>query len=289
MKLAQTIGEIRAAVGDARREAAKVALVPTMGALHEGHYSLIEAARRQCDFVVVSIFVNPTQFAPGEDYDRYPRSLEADLAGCRARGVDAVFAPSVTQMYPGKPATMIHVAGLTEHLCGAARPGHFDGVCTVVAKLFNIVIPDVAYFGAKDYQQAVVIRRMVADLDMATELVVCPTVREADGLAASTRNSYLSPAQRTQAPALYGALRAGMDVVRSGGRRADDVAQAVRKHLAKHAPEGCIDYVEVIDPDGLDSVQHIEKSVVIALAVRFGSVRLIDNIRVDLSAAGRVE
>jgi len=219
--------------------------VPTMGSLHEGHYALIDAARRECDFVVVSIFVNPTQFGPGEDYERYPRPLEADLAGCESHGVDAVFAPSADAMYAPGFATTVHVEGLTTGLCGRSRPGHFDGVTTVVAKLLNIVLPDVAYFGAKDYQQAAVVRRMAADLNMPLRVEVCPTVREADGLAMSSRNAYLTAEE------------------------------------ARRAPLGRIDYVEIVDPDSLQNVQTIDGPVVAALAVRFPSARLIDNMRID--------
>ena len=270
MKVAETISEIRAAVASARREGAgQVALVPTMGALHEGHYSLIDAARRQCDFVVVSLFVNPTQFGPQEDYAEYPRTPEADLGGCEARGVDAVFAPPVEEMYPAGPVTTIHVAGLTEHLCGASRRGHFDGVCTVVAKLFHIVGPDVAYFGAKDYQQAVVVRRMVADLNLPVRVAICPTVREEDGLATSSRNSHLTPPERRQAPAVYRALREGERLLHAGARSPDQVAGAVRRRLAREAPAGKVDYVEIIDPDSLRNVETIDRSVVIAVAVRF--------------------
>jgi pantoate--beta-alanine ligase len=287
MKRARTIAEIRAAVAEARRRGAqKVGLVATMGALHDGHYSLIDAARRDCDFTVVSIFVNPTQFGPDEDYRRYPRALEADVAGCQSRGVDAVFTPEVCELYPEGFATTVHVAGLTERLCGAFRPGHFDGVCTVVAKLFNTVGPDVAYFGEKDYQQAIVVRRMVADLDMQVRVEVCPTVREKLGLAMSTRNACLSAEERAQAGALYESLELARRLIQEGGRSPAEITQAVRAHLAAKAPLGTIDYVEIVDPDSLSNVELAERPVVVAVAVRFPAARLIDNMRVDLPEGG---
>ncbi len=287
MRLARTIAEIRQAVAEARRGgAAPVGLVPTMGALHEGHYSLMDAARQGCGFVTVSIFVNPAQFGPGEDYQRYPRALEADLAGCRGRGVGAVFAPSVEQMYPEGLQTTVHVAGLTERLCGSFRPGHFDGVCTVVAKLFHIVGPDVAYFGAKDYQQAMVIRRMTADLSLPVRIELCPTVREPDGLAMSTRNGYLSSEERSQARAIYNSLRLAEHLVGQGARDAAEVAQGARAHLAEAAPLARVDYLEIVDPESLASVETIERPAIVAAAVRFPSARLIDNLRVDPRRAG---
>ena len=282
MIVAESIERIRAAVADARRAGRKpVGLVPTMGALHAGHYSLIDAAVAECGFVVVSLFVNPTQFGPGEDLDSYPRTLEADLAGCQARGVSAVFAPTPKEMYPDGFATTVHVAGLTEGLCGAARPGHFDGVCTVVAKLLSIVAPDAAYFGAKDYQQAAVIRRLVADLDLPVRIAVCPTVREPDGLAMSSRNTRLSPDERRQAVALVESLRLAREMVRRGQRSAAVVAESIRAHLAEKAPLATVDYVEIIDPDALTAVVSIEEPVVAALAARFPSARLIDNMALD--------
>ncbi|KKK91062.1 hypothetical protein LCGC14_2716730, partial [marine sediment metagenome] len=243
MKTAKTIEAIRAAVADARGAGAgRLGLVPTMGALHDGHYSLIDAARAECDFVVVSIFVNPTQFGPGEDFATYPRTLESDLAGCRHRGVDAVFAPGVEEMYPpGETAKTVHVVGLSDRLCGAHRPGHFDGVCTVVARLLDVVAPDVAYFGAKDYQQSVIIARMVDQEDIPVTVAVRQTVREADGLAISSRNARLGPEQRTQAAALYQSLRLAERLVGRGVRRAAELTRHVRDLLAERAPLGEID------------------------------------------------
>ncbi len=290
MKVARTITEIRAAVADARAAGAKrVGLVPTMGALHDGHFSLIDAAGRDCDFVVVSIFVNPTQFGPEEDLDEYPRTLEVDLAACESRGVGAVFAPSVEEIYPKGALATVHVAGLSEVLCGAHRPGHFDGVCTVVAKLFDIVAPDVAYFGAKDYQQAMIIRRMVRDLDMPPRIEVCPTIREADGLAISSRNARLSERERAEAPALIESLRLAERMVAAGETNAGRITQAMRRLLAEKAPQGKIDYVEIVDPEGLGSVEGIQEPVVAALAVRLPSARLIDNLALTPPADKRVQ
>ncbi len=282
MKVVKTVAEMRRLVADARGGAKQIGLVPTMGALHEGHYSLMDAARRECDFVVVSIFVNPTQFAPNEDYRRYPRPLEGDLAWCESRGIDAVFTPSADEMYPVGFATTVSVAGLSESMEGRHRQGHFDGVCTVVAKLFNIVAPDVAYFGAKDYQQAAVIRKMVADLDLPLRVKVCPTVRESCGLAMSSRNAYLGDEERLQAAALFESLRLAERLIREGSRQAGDVSAAVRRHLSQKAPLGEIDYIEIVNPDSLEVVEIIESDVVVALAVRFPSARLIDNMLVEM-------
>jgi pantoate--beta-alanine ligase len=229
--------------------------------------------------VVVSIFVNPTQFSPGEDLARYPRPVEADLAACEKEGVHLVFLPSVSEMYPPDSCTTVHVAGLTDPLCGPHRPGHFDGVTTIVAKLFGIVQPDVAYFGQKDAQQAAVIRRMAADLDMKTRISTCPTVREADGLAMSSRNAYLSPADRRQARCLIEALRLGESLIRQGERRACEVVATMRAHIVAAGPCS-IDYVEAVDPETLQPVATIDHPVLLALAVRIGETRLIDNLLV---------
>jgi pantoate--beta-alanine ligase len=281
MKVVTGIDEVRSAVKAARAAGKLVGLVPTMGKLHEGHYSLIDAARRDCGWVAASIFVNPTQFGPGEDFETYPRSPEQDEAGCRRRGVDLLFVPSVETMYPRPGLTVVSSPTLSDRLCGRSRPGHFDGVCTVVAKLFNIFQPDRAYFGAKDFQQSVVVRRMAGDLDFPVEVVVCPTVREADGLAMSSRNAYLSPAQRAQASALSEALALAERMIRSSHPAAREVADAVRRHLASQAPDGIVDYVEVADPVGLTNVRSTDRPVLVALAVRFAGARLIDNRLVD--------
>ncbi len=279
-----TTSEIRAVLDQARARGASVGLVPTMGALHEGHLSLIRAARAENDVVVVSIFVNPTQFGPNEDLQQYPRSLERDRELSAAAGADLVFSPSGEEMYPDGYATWVDVERLTEGLCGRSRPGHFRGVCTVVTKLLNICRPDRAYFGEKDAQQLAVVKRMVRDLNLRVEIVACPIVREADGLAMSSRNVRLSGEARAQAPALYRALSVARDLVREGKRDgavldAAALNQAIRAMLAE-APLGDVDYVEIVRADDLTPVATIAGECLIALAVRFGDVRLIDNIRV---------
>ena len=281
MNVARTIPEIRRLVAEARLAGQSIGLVPTMGSLHEGHLSLIDAATAQCDVVVVSIFVNPLQFGPNEDLDGYPRTPEQDLAACKARGVAVVFMPAPEAMYDGQCVTEIAVTALGRTMCGHGRPGHFEGVCTVVAKLFNIVGADRAYFGAKDYQQATILRRMVADLNVPLEMVVCPTVREPDGLAQSSRNAYLSPEQRRQAPALYESLQLAERIIRAEHPPAQEVIDATRWHLAHHAPAGVPEYINIVDPSELSDVENTDRPVVVALAVTFGRARLIDNILVD--------
>ncbi len=282
MDVAETIAGVRQHVAAARRRGQRTGLVPTMGALHEGHLSLIRAAREDCSYVVVSIFVNPTQFAPGEDYRQYPRTPQPDLAACRGAGVDLVFAPSVDEMYDPHELTTVHVGGLTEGLCGGHRPGHFDGVTTVVAKLFSIVQPDVAYFGQKDAQQAVVIKKMVADLKFPIEIIVCPTVRDPDGLAISSRNAYLSPEQRRQALVLYQALQMAQREILAGQSEPDTVIRAMRDRIT--AAGACtIDYIEITDPDTLKPLDSIRGAALIALAVQIGPARLIDNVLVDVT------
>ena len=285
MRVVRSIAETRASLAPVRDQGRSIGLVPTMGALHAGHRSLTAAARKRCDFVVVSIFVNPTQFGPGEDFDRYPRTLETDLAACRDDGADLAFCPDVNEMYRQDGSTTVHVARVTEGLCGKSRPGHFDGVTTVVAKLFNIVGPDVAFFGQKDYQQLVVIRRMAADLDMPIEIVGCPTVREPDGLAMSSRNEYLDEAQRAQAKALYSSMRRCGQRIESGQVEAATLIAGIEEDLRASGPVA-IDYVAIVDPDTLADVQRVEGPVRICLAVRIGECRLIDNLAVDGFAPG---
>jgi pantoate--beta-alanine ligase len=277
MVVAQRIGEVRQEVRAARARGARVGLVPTMGALHEGHASLLRAARADGGLVVASIFVNPTQFGPTEDLAKYPRPLERDLEICRREGVGLVFAPSAAEMYPAGFATTVHVARMTEKMCGAFRPGHFDGVCTVVAKLLAIVRPDTAYFGEKDAQQLAVVRRMVADLNLAVEIRGCPTVREPDGLAMSSRNAYLSPAERRQALALSRSLAEAREAVLAGERDAGRLAAQVRQRL--EAAEGVnLQYVAVVDPDTLEDLGRVGDKVLVAAAAKVGATRLIDNV-----------
>lgn len=274
-----TVAEIRAALDTARAGGARVGLVPTMGALHEGHLSLIRAARAETDVVVVSIFVNPTQFGPNEDYDRYPRDLTKDLGLVDQAGGDLIFNPSAEEMYAPDRSTWVEVEGLTEGLCGRSRPGHFRGVCTVVTKLVAICQPERAYFGEKDAQQLAVIQRMVRDLNIRVEIVPCPIVREEDGLAMSSRNVRLTPEARAQAPALHRALQAARAAVEKGERSAAALERIVRAVLAE-APLGEIDYVEIVRADDLTAVNTIAGACLIAVAVRFGGVRLIDNVKV---------
>ncbi len=280
MKVAKTIESIRDVVKAARRRGWKIGLVPTMGALHVGHVSLIEAARKDCDFVTVSIFVNPTQFGPGEDFAKYPRPLEADLEICRKAGVDAVFAPAPEVVYPGQNLTWVTVEKLTEPLCGRSRPGHFRGVATVCTKLFNIVGPDVAYFGQKDAQQAITIRRMVHDLNLPLEIVVCPTVREPSGLAISSRNQYLSEPQKKDAAQIYKALQECRRMIDAGVTVAQPIIASMREIL-QQVPSMEIEYVSIVDAETLETIEKIAGQALVAVAVRLGSTRLIDNILVD--------
>ena len=269
--------EVRTLVRDARERGVRVGLVPTMGAMHAGHASLLRAARGENGFVVASLFVNPIQFGPHEDFAKYPRTLEQDLDLCRREGVDLVFAPTPAEMYPAGFATTIHVAGLGEKMCGGVRPGHFDGVCTVVAKLLEIVQPDVAYFGEKDAQQLAIVRRMVRDMDLEVEIRGCPLVREPDGLAMSSRNAYLSPDERRQALTLSSALAEARQAIEAGQRSAAAVATQVRRRL--EAVEGVrLEYAVAVDPDTLADLTEIKDTVLVAVAARVGKTRLIDNV-----------
>jgi pantoate--beta-alanine ligase len=279
--VAATVEETRRAVAEARRRGLSVGLVPTMGALHEGHASLIRAARRDTGFVVVSIFVNPTQFGPKEDLSRYPRPLEHDLALCAREGVDLVFHPAPETVYPPDFRTYVEVTGLQDVLEGASRPGHFRGVATVVLKLFNIVQPDFAYFGQKDGQQARIVRRMVADLNVPVEVRVGPTVRDADGLALSSRNAYLDAEQRRGAVALSAALEMGRTLVEGGERDAGRVREVMEWRIGE-APGAVLDYAAVVDADSLRPLDRLHGQVMLAVAVRFGATRLIDNVLVDV-------
>jgi len=260
-----------------RRGRGRIGLVPTMGYLHEGHLQLVRAARMQSDFVVVSIFVNPIQFGPKEDFRRYPRDFGRDRRLLESAGADVVFYPALKDMYPEGFATFVEVERLGDGLCGASRPGHFRGVATVVAKLLNTVMPDVAVFGAKDAQQAFVIRRMARDLGFHTRIVIVPTVREKDGLAMSSRNVYLAPEQRAEAPALHRSLMLAKKLIRQGERSSAKVRAAMRR-LIQRESGGRIEYVEIIDTRELKPVKTIKGEMLVALAVHFGKTRLIDNI-----------
>lgn len=281
MRVVYTIEDVRQGVQAMKKQNARIGLVPTMGALHAGHGSLIEAAVRECDFVVVSIFVNPAQFGPGEDFEKYPRTLQADTAYCEQWGADLLFAPSPQEMYPVEQLTWVNTEKLTEGLCGASRPGHFRGVTTVCAKLFNIVQADIAYFGQKDAQQAAVIQRMVEDLNMPLKICVCPIIREDDGLAMSSRNRYLSTDERKRALCLFEALTCCRQRIAEGNRNAAPLIEEMKKVIERN--QGRIDYISIVAPQTFEPLQRIEQKALILLAVYIGNTRLIDNLTIDLN------
>jgi pantoate--beta-alanine ligase len=277
MLVLKTIAETRSACARIRAENKTLGLVPTMGALHQGHLSLVQAAQAACDVVVVSIFVNPTQFGPKEDFASYPRDFEQDCRTLEGAGVDLVFAPSVEEMYPAGASTFVEVAGLSDRLDGASRPGHFRGVATVVAKLLNIFAPEHAFFGQKDAAQVAVLRMMVRDLLFAVKLKVCPTVREADGLAMSSRNRNLSDEQRRQALVLSRALRA-VQREAEGGEKAVGKLLEVALRILEEEPAARVDYCRIVDPNTLEDVDHVGDGALVAIAARVGATRLIDNL-----------
>ncbi len=278
--LVRSIDEMKQIVKKLKQEGKSIGFVPTMGYLHEGHISLMRCSKKDNDITVVSIFVNPIQFGVNEDLDRYPRDLERDLQICKKEGVDYVFHPSVEEMYPEGFSTYVIVEGLTEGLCGAFRPGHFKGVTTVVNKLFNIVQPDRAYFGEKDYQQLKVIQRMVKDLNMNVQVIGCPIVREPDGLAMSSRNKYLSPEERKAALSLSKALFKAKELFESGETDINKIRKEMEKIILSHPEVKEIQYIEFVDAETLKPKEKLEKGTVIALAVFVGNTRLIDNIKV---------
>lgn len=278
MKLAKTISEVREEVGRARSNGLSIGLVPTMGFLHEGHLSLVDRCRELAGYVVMSVYVNPLQFGPSEDFDRYPRALDRDVALAEERGVDLVFAPDDSELYPSEPAVTVTPRRLADRLCGLSRPGHFEGVLTVVCKLFGIVEPDLGVFGQKDFQQAVLIRKMVEDLDMAVGIEIAHTVREADGIAMSSRNEYLSPDERRRALSISRGLAGAVRSFRSGELDAAKIRQGV---LGTMDAAGGVDveYVEVVSADELEPVERADENTVVAVAARVGKTRLIDNAR----------
>ena len=285
MKVVQHVGDLRHLLDDARGEGRTVGFVPTMGFFHDGHRSLMRAARAHHDVVVVSLFVNPLQFGPAEDLDGYPRDPEGDAAVCEAEGVDILFVPSGDEMYPrGRPLTSVAVAELSEGLCGLDRPVHFGGVATVVTKLFSIVGPCTAYFGKKDFQQLTIVRRLVDDLSLQVEVVGCPLVREPDGLAMSSRNAYLGPRERDAATVLFRALRAGVTEVEAGERDAATVRRVVANTVTAEQRVR-LEYAEVVSADDLSAIARVKGVVLIAVAARVGKARLIDNV--TLSVEGR--
>jgi pantoate--beta-alanine ligase len=280
MQVARTIDEARAAVQSARGAGRSIGLVPTMGALHAGHVSLLHAARAETGYVVASIFVNPTQFGPLEDFGRYPRPFEADLTVCREARIDLVFAPEAREIYPESFRTFVEVRELGDVLCGASRPGHFRGVATVVLKLFEIVRPDIAYFGQKDAQQCRVIEQMIRDLNVGVKLRTCPIVREADGLAMSSRNRYLTPEERSRAPVLHQALEEARKLIENGETDASRVRQLMAARI-NATPGAVLDYAAVVDLDTLLPLPEVPAHALLALAVKFGNTRLIDNVKIS--------
>ena len=279
-ELVETINEVCKQVAAWRREGLSVGLVPTMGYLHEGHQSLIRQAAQDNDRVVVSVFVNPTQFGAGEDLETYPRDIKRDMRACEDAGASLVFHPSVDEMYYPDRSTTIHMADISEELCGKSRPIHFDGVCLVVGKLFNIVQPDRAYFGQKDAQQLLVVKRMVRDLNFNVEVIGCPIIREEDGLAKSSRNTYLNEEERAAATVLNRALQAGKALCEAGERDAKTVMKAISDVLETE-PMANPEYVEIVSTDTVKPVETIDGEVLCALAVRIGKTRLIDNFFFD--------
>lgn len=286
MHLISSSAEMTALSKEARRAGKRVGFVPTMGALHAGHISLVRAARAQCDVVVASIFVNPTQFGPNEDFSKYPRTFNADCTILEKEKTDYVFHPSVEEMYPNGAATWVAVEGLSEKLDGRSRPGHFRGVTTVVAKLFNIVQPDLAFFGQKDAAQVAIIRKMVHDLDMDVEIVVCPIVREADGLAMSSRNAYLDPDQRRHATVLHRSLMR-VQMLLDRGEISSPALIAAGRQVVAEEPAAKLDYFEIVNPETLDPVSQVGQGALIAVAAWVGTTRLIDNMLVPGTKALR--
>lgn len=278
MKVLHTVEELKLFVKETRQSGKTIGLVPTMGYLHEGHQSLMKQARIENDVVIVSDFVNPIQFGPNEDYESYPRDLQRDVRMAEGQGVDAVFAPSVEEMYPEHYASYVSVEGLTDNLCGLQRPGHFRGVCTVVMKLFNLSDADRAYFGKKDIQQLMIIRRMVEDLNLRVEIIGMPIIREEDGLAKSSRNKYLSESQRKDATVLNRALKLAEAMIEAGETSAKTLIEAMTEQIVSVPCE--IDYIQIVDRESLQDTDSVATPSIIALAVKFGTTRLIDNMTV---------
>ncbi len=282
MKIIKNPYEMQKISEEKRKEGKIIGFVPTMGALHEGHLELIREAGKKSDVLVVSIFVNPIQFGPKEDYKEYPRDEKGDIEKCEKEGVDIIFMPDVEDMYEKNFSTYVEVKNLTKTLCGKYRPGHFKGVTTVVTKLFNIVKPHLAFFGWKDAQQLIVIKKMVKDLNFDIEIIGIETVREKDGLAMSSRNVYLNEEERKEAPYLYKALLYGKELIEKGERDARKVKEEIKKFINRNAPKGKIQYVEIVDIENLKPLRKIKGEIMIALAVFFGKARLIDNIRIKV-------
>lgn len=281
MEVIREIAPLRGRIKKIKGKNMSIGFVPTMGFLHEGHLSLMRKAREENDYLVISIFVNPLQFGVGEDYEEYPRDLERDKELAASVGCDLIFSPPVKEMYPRGYSTFVEVERLTERLCGASRPGHFRGVTTVVTKLFNLISPYRAYFGQKDAQQAIIIQKMIQDLNMDLELVILPTVREEDGLAMSSRNKYLTPYQREQALLIYKALQKAQENIEAGERNTERIRELIREIILQ-GEEAVIDYIEIVDTSEFQPLALLQGSCLIAVAVKLGGVRLIDNIMVEV-------
>lgn len=277
MRIVEKIADLKTIIKAQKREEKTIGFVPTMGYLHDGHLSLVETSLRHNDFTVISIFVNPTQFGPNEDFDRYPRDMEGDLKKAESAGVDVVFIPAKEEIYPDGYMTYVDVEKMTDTLCGESRPGHFRGVTTIVNKLFNIVEPDRAYFGQKDAQQALVIKKMVQDLNLNIEIVTCPIVREEDGLAMSSRNAYLSAEERKSATILYKSLLEAKEMIEKGERNTEKIVGYIKNQIESKT-NAKIDYVKAVKADTLEDINILEGEILIALAAKFGQTRLIDNI-----------
>ncbi len=280
MQIIKNIKQMQALSRKLRAQAKTIGFVPTMGALHEGHLSLVRRSKKENNATIVSIFVNPAQFGPKEDFKKYPRDLKGDFKKLSNLKADAVFTPDNKEMYPDGFSVSVNVGHIGEILCGASRPGHFNGVATVVAKLFNIVIPDRAYFGQKDFQQTVIIKKLVTGLNFDMGVVVCPTIREVDGLAMSSRNNYLNSKQRKAATVLYRALKRGQKLVSKGANNAGKIKKEIET-VVKSEPLAEIEYIEIVNPESLEKTKKLKKPAVICLAVKIGPTRLIDNIIVD--------
>lgn len=281
MEIIKDLREMQVRARFLRKEGKMIGFVPTMGYLHEGHLTLLHKAKEENDIVVLSIFVNPTQFGSGEDYEKYPRDTEGDLAKASIMGTDITFLPETPEIYPAGYATYLNVEGITERLCGQSRPGHFQGVTTIVLKLFHLVQPHRAYFGEKDYQQLVVIKKMVEDLNLDLAIIGCPTVREADGLAMSSRNAYLNPQERLSALCLSRSLTKAEELITGGEKSSQAIINEIYKIIAREH-EAKIDYVAVCHPETLEDIKSIESRALIALAVKIGPARLIDNRLIEL-------
>lgn len=281
MRVIEKISDIKAVIRSQKKSGRTIGLVPTMGYLHEGHVSLAKASKAENDFTVMSIFVNPAQFGVNEDFNKYPRDIDRDLQIAENAGVDIIFAPSVEEVYPNGYKTYVNVEDITGILCGKTRIGHFKGVTTIVNKLFNIIEPDKAYFGQKDAQQAIVIKKMVKDLNMNLEIVTCPIIREKDGLAMSSRNVYLSPEERKGALVLSESLFKAEAMIKDGERKKDKIIELIKNKISAEKLAS-IEYIEVLKADNLEDIQEIDCKVLIALAVRFGATRLIDNVIVEV-------